>query len=339
MATLRVEILCEILCKKRIEILCELLCGYHYLNEDKSGLKVALPTFDGSVEKFDAWRFRLKGVLHSQGLAAKVKTALDGGEAGFTNEEKAKLPLVYGTLISSLSGAALESVRGAPEDLVPALQALDARYNSQTKGQRALALRSLLNRKYDSREERLDEYVSGKINLMRERLCNTIRPDELVTLAIIMNLPPAYSAVTAPLLTRDDLTTDELKKAILEFDSQLTAQSAETDGHALLGGKIDAPPPSWSSSGSSSSRESPLDEVRREMRDDVLRDQIKAAVNKAMANKGKGKNGGKNTVQKHGEKDKSRLVCYKCRNKGHLASECKMPAQGGKSGGTLGRRK
>ena len=98
---------------------------------------------------------------------------------------------------------------------------------------------------------------------MKERLRDTVTADEIVTLAIILNLPTAYQAVTAPMLTREVLTYEELKDGLLEFNA-VKNSAEETDAHVLKGG---------AGSGSSSS---------------TMRQEVAAAVNAAFQ-KGKGK--------------------------------------------------
>jgi len=196
---------------------------------------------------------------------------------------------------------------------VKAIEALDARYNSQSKGNRTLALRQLLNKKFDEREQPLEEFLNEKYNLMKERLRDTVTADEIVTLAIILNLPTAYQAVTAPMLTREVLTYEELKDGLLEFNA-VKNSAEETDAHVLKGG---------AGSGSSSS---------------TMRQEVAAAVNAAFQKgkgkgswdkgKGKGKKG-KNQpphhiVKKQGDKDKDKkpLLCWRCNKPGHKAAEC-----------------
>ena len=291
-----------------------------------ANLRIELSKFAGDVTKWDSWRFSLDAFLHSQGVYDVLAKQLKGEEVEVGEDDKKKLSQLYGFVISSLEGEALQSVRSGPRgDLAAVIRALDARFNSQTASMRMIALRSLLNKPKEEGVS-IDAYCMEKGNLLRERLANTVSGDELLMLSALGNLPPAWAALVTPLMASDSVDYAQVKKVLVEYEA--SQKCVQADARVL-----NASSQALHTSSSSSSNSAAGSEIRELVRQEL------AAAGKSGGkhhNKGGGKepySGGKFHGGKHNGKGgggvvKSNKQCTKCfmRGKeGHVRAKCKSP--------------
>lgn len=280
--------------------------------------KLDIDSFNGDINKWDEWRFTVQGVLRANGLSDLYSSIKEGTRSYDTlnTEGKSLFSKLQGILSTRLKGEAQAVIRALPEsaNCCEVLQALESRYNSQSLTMRLLALKRLVSDD-QSDEQKIEEFICGKQNLVRERLQNTIDVNELLLISILGNVNPRYKSQAISLLSDDTCTLEKTKKTLIEAEAA-GASSSESDAHART------------------SKTRPDDAVSDETEGTgFLVREFKKMKNQFNKLKGKGKNKNKNKTWANKDNDKnhgggkgpvpmSERKCYKCGGMGHMARDC-----------------
>ena len=197
-------------------------------------------------------------------------------------------------------------------DVVAVLRKLDEKFNSQSLSLRLNALKALLNTP-KAPGESMESFLTGKSNLLRERLKGEVSGEELLLTAVLSNVGKELEAITVPLLAAETVTFDSVRKVLLEWEA--TQKKPEQDVHAL----VSYTPKAAAAMAKKAAEEAVAAYANQHWNGGKGKDKGK--------DKGKGKGKGKNDVKKTG--DKAHIKCFRCQEYGHVSSECPQKTKGG----------
>ena len=194
--------------------------------------KVEIPTFDGTVTRYCEFRQLVTSVIEAEGLdLQRFNTQLAQEDGANDNDlwlvaDRRKLAQLSGVIRTKLRGGALAHSMGiATGSLHTLIRELDRVYNGQARATRLQALRELVFGTF-SADAGIENFIRDKTNIFERRLMGRLDADELQILSIAGNLPPQYHPVVAPLLQREDLTLQELRRSLAEHSALLQLQNA-----------------------------------------------------------------------------------------------------------------
>ena len=201
---------------------------------NSGGRSFKIPIYRGpDHDNFHDWNFQVEGYLTGKGILGvyqervknpkyKIPQEVKTPKGKLKREEvESRFADFYADLTAALRDAATSTARGVKDgNPVEVMNFLKTEAVSKSQGARLAWMQEIVSEKPATGDD-MREFVRKKIETMRDKLGDSVTPEELVSLGVLGNVAPEHAGTTIPLLANGVTDLTKITNFLVESEKNV----------------------------------------------------------------------------------------------------------------------